>query len=151
MNKRNFANNIELDRNSHIQGSVDTQASSIFIQSVKQAFIKLSPRTMIKNPIMFVVEIGFIITLFLAVIPDLFGESTVSTGFNVAVSLVLFFTIVFANFAEALAEGRGKAQANSLKQSKGDITANQLQNGQMIQVSASQLKKEISSSFHKAK
>ncbi|MED3921249.1 MULTISPECIES: potassium-transporting ATPase subunit KdpB [Priestia] len=141
MNKRNFANNIELDRNSHIQGSVDTQASSIFIQSVKQAFIKLSPRTMIKNPIMFVVEIGFIITLFLAVVPDLFGESKVSTGFNVAVSLVLFFTIVFANFAEALAEGRGKAQANSLKQSKGDITANKLQNGQMIQVSASQLKK----------
>lgn len=64
---------------------------------------------------------------------------------------MLFFTIVFANFAEALAEGRGKAQANSLKQSKGDITANKLQNGQMIQVSASQLKKEISSSFHKAK
>ncbi|WP_394531855.1 K(+)-transporting ATPase subunit B [Priestia aryabhattai] len=141
MNKRNFANNIELDRNSHIQGSVDKQASSIFIQSVKQAFIKLSPRTMIKNPIMFVVEIGFVITLFLAVVPDLFGESTVSTGFNVAVSLVLFFTIVFANFAEALAEGRGKAQANSLKKSKGDITANQLQNGQMIQVPASQLKK----------
>ncbi|MET3687037.1 K+-transporting ATPase ATPase B chain [Priestia megaterium] len=141
MNKRNFTNNLELDRNSHIQGTVDKQTSSIFIQSVKQAFIKLSPRTMIKNPIMFVVEIGFVITLFLAVFPDLFGESTVSAGFNIAVSLVLFFTIVFANFAEALAEGRGKAQANSLKQSKGDITANKLQNGQMIQVSASQLKK----------
>ncbi|MFS2171247.1 potassium-transporting ATPase subunit KdpB [Priestia megaterium] len=141
MNKRNFTNNLELDRNSHIQGTVDKQASPIFIQSVKQAFIKLSPRTMIKNPIMFVVEIGFVITLFLAVFPDLFGESTVSAGFNIAVSLVLFFTIVFANFAEALAEGRGKAQANSLKQSKGDITANKLQNGQMIQVSASQLKK----------
>ncbi|MGG3179414.1 potassium-transporting ATPase subunit KdpB [Priestia megaterium] len=141
MNKRNFMNNLELDRNSHIQGTVDKQTSSIFIQSVKQAFIKLSPRTMIKNPIMFVVEIGFVITLFLAVVPDLFGESTVSAGFNIAVSLVLFFTIVFANFAEALAEGRGKAQANSLKQSKGDITANKLQDGQMIQVSASQLKK----------
>lgn len=134
-------NNLELDRNSHIQGTVDKQTSSIFIQSVKQAFIKLSPRTMIKNPIMFVVEIGFVITLFLAVVPDLSGESTVSAGFNIAVSLVLFFTIVFANFAEALAEGRGKAQANSLKQSKGDITANKLQDGQMIQVSASQLKK----------
>ncbi|MEH7316846.1 potassium-transporting ATPase subunit KdpB [Priestia megaterium] len=141
MNKRNFMNNLELDRNSHIQGSVDKQTSSIFIQSVKQAFIKLSPRTMIKNPIMFVVEIGFVITLFLAVVPDLFGERAVSAGFNIAASLILFFTIVFANFAEALAEGRGKAQANSLKQSKGDITANKLQNGQMIQVSASQLKK----------
>lgn len=90
---------------------------NIINQAIKQAFIKLDPRIMVRNPIMFVVEIGFLITLFLIFMPNAFNGN-VSVGFNISVAFILLFTVLFANFAEALAEGRGKAQADSLKKSK---------------------------------
>nr|WP_240378153.1 potassium-transporting ATPase subunit KdpB [Bacillus piscicola] len=111
-------------------------------QALKQSFVKLDPRKMIKNPIMFVVEIGFVITLLLSFMPNLFGESQTEPWFNVTVMLVLLFTVLFANFAEALAEGRGKAQADSLKKSKQEIQANRVKgNGQIEVVPSTSLRK----------
>ncbi|WP_026673400.1 potassium-transporting ATPase subunit KdpB [Alkalihalobacterium bogoriense] len=86
-------------------------------QAIKDSFIKLHPKSMIHNPIMFVVEIGFILSLLITIFPGVFG-SEIEPWFNVSVTLILLFTLLFANFAEAIAEGRGKAQAASLKQSK---------------------------------
>lgn len=114
--------------------------SEIITQATKQSFIKLDPRIMVRNPIMFVVEIGFIITLFLVFVPDAFGGA-VSTGFNLAVAFILLFTVLFANFAEALAEGRGKAQADSLKKSKKEITANKLSGTTVKQIPSTDLRK----------
>ncbi len=100
--------------------------NDIVKQAAIDAFKKLNPRTMAKNPVMFVVEIGFFVTVLLAFLPGLFGEGE-SAGYNAVVSVILFITILFANFAEALAEGRGKAQANSLKKTKQDTKAKLLQ------------------------
>lgn len=108
-------------------------------QALKQSFIKLDPRKMFKNPIMFVVEIGFMITLLLSFMPNLFGESQTEPWFNVTVMLILLFTVLFANFAEALAEGRGKAQADSLKKSKQEIQANRVKGNGQIEVMPSTL------------
>lgn len=112
----------------------------IVSQAVKQSFIKLDPRIMLRNPVMFVVEAGFLITLFLLFVPDAFGVS-VSTGFNLSVALILLFTLLFANFAEALAEGRGKAQADSLKKTKKEIMANKITGQGVKQVPSTELRK----------
>ena len=80
---------------------------------------KLDPRRMIKNPVMFVVEIGSIFTTLLFVHALVTGAGDASAGFIGAVSLWLWFTVLFANFAEAMAEGRGKAQADSLRKARG--------------------------------
>ncbi|TYR77047.1 potassium-transporting ATPase subunit KdpB [Rossellomorea vietnamensis] len=115
---------------------------AMVMQALKDSFIKLDPRKMVKNPIMFVVEIGFIITLILSFAPNAFGTSGVEPWFNVTVSMILLFTVLFANFAEALAEGRGKAQADSLKKSKQEITANLLKgNGKIEKIASTSLKK----------
>lgn len=96
----------------------------ILDSSVKGAFIKLNPTYMMKNPVMFVVEIGFVITLILSLFPDLFGAVSPSTQFyNSIVTLILLLTILFANFAESVAEGRGKAQAESLKKTQQNMKA----------------------------
>ncbi|MFD2169837.1 potassium-transporting ATPase subunit KdpB [Tumebacillus lipolyticus] len=121
--------------------------SNIALQAAKESVIKLDPRAMIRNPIMFVVEVGFLITLLLSFVPDAFGGA-MPRWFNLTVALILLFTLLFANFAEALAEGRGKAQADSLKQTKKDvparkiaadgsaqmIAANELRRGDIVQV-----------------
>ena len=112
----------------------------IVTHAMKQSVAKLNPKVMIKNPIMFVVEIGFIITFILSFLPS--SSSSIPGWFNITVSLILLFTVLFANFAEALAEGRGKAQADSLKQSKKDVFANVVkENGDIVQVSATDLRK----------
>ena len=114
---------------------------------LKQALIgsvkKLSPRYMSKNPVMFVVEIGFFITLLLTIAPGLFGEDdTGLRSYNLIVSLILLVTVLFANFAESVAEGRGKAQAASLKKTQKDTEAHLLgQDGSETVVSSSELKK----------
>ncbi|MGG1250841.1 potassium-transporting ATPase subunit KdpB [Brevibacillus agri] len=108
-----------------------------FVESVK----KLDPRVMLKNPVMFVVEVGFFLTLLLTIFPDLFGGAS-DRLYNGVVSLILFVTILFANFAEALAEGRGKAQAESLKKTKQDTKARRLaKDGTIQMVSATELRK----------
>ncbi|KXI73286.1 potassium-transporting ATPase subunit B [Bacillus cereus] len=117
-----------------------TMDRDIVTHAMKQSFAKLNPKVMIKNPIMFVVEIGFIITFILSFLPS--HSSSVPGWFNITVSFILLFTVLFANFAEALAEGRGKAQADSLKQSKKDVFANVVkENGNIVQVSATDLRK----------
>ncbi|MED0669077.1 potassium-transporting ATPase subunit KdpB [Aneurinibacillus aneurinilyticus] len=119
-----------------------TLDKEIVIQAIIDSFKKLNPLTMIKNPVMFIVEVGTFITLILSLAPGAFGASTVSREYNIAVFLVLFFTVLFANFAEALAEGRGKAQADTLRKTKSDTIAKLLQkDGYIKEVSSTQLRK----------
>ncbi|WMJ23592.1 potassium-transporting ATPase subunit KdpB [Paludicola sp. MB14-C6] len=115
----------------------------ILKSSVVSAFKKLNPKSMIKNPVMFVVEIGFIVTLLLCFFPNIFGASGEHLrSYNIIVSIILFITVLFANFAEAVAEGRGKAQAQSLKKTQKDTTARRiLPNGEEEIISSSELKK----------
>ena len=114
---------------------------------LKQALIgsvkKLNPRYMSKNPVMFVVEIGFLITLLLTIMPGLFGEDDASLRtYNLIVSIILLVAVLFANFAESVAEGRGKAQAASLKKTQKDTEAHLLDpDGNETLVSSSELKK----------
>lgn len=106
------------------------------------AFKKLSPKYMIKNPVMFVVEVGFFITLVMTFFPTIFGDDSGLRVYNGIVSAILFITILFANFAESVAEGRGKAQADSLKKTKKDTVANLLlKDGTEKVINASELKK----------
>lgn len=112
----------------------------ILLSAVKDSFIKLNPVTLIKNPVMFVVEVGTIIVLLMVLAPGYFNAEQ-SIGFNITVLFILLFTVLFANFAEALAEGRGKAQADSLKKTKQDITANKIVGGSVKTVSSSELRK----------
>ncbi|MDZ5607428.1 potassium-transporting ATPase subunit KdpB [Bacillus pseudomycoides] len=117
-----------------------TMDRDIVTHAMKQSVAKLNPKVMVKNPIMFVVEIGFIITFILSFLPNV--SSSIPGWFNITISLILLFTVLFANFAEALAEGRGKAQADSLKQSKKDVFANVVkEDGEIVQVSATDLRK----------
>ncbi len=89
------------------------------------SFLKLSPRQQMKNPVMFVVWVGSILTTLLF-LQALFGQGEAPAGFILAVSLWLWFTVLFANFAEAIAEGRSKAQAASLRQARRDVMAKKL-------------------------
>ncbi|WP_020617893.1 potassium-transporting ATPase subunit KdpB [Paenibacillus daejeonensis] len=89
---------------------------------MKQAFRKLDPRLMIRNPVLFVVEVGCVLTLLLALAPDALGGTTPG-WFNLTVGLILLATLLFANAGEAIAEGRGKAQADSLRKTKAVLTA----------------------------
>ncbi len=115
----------------------------ILKSSILGAFIKLNPRYMMKNPVMFVVEIGFVVTLLLCFFPNLFGDEGNNLRlYDAIVSVILLITVLFANFAEAVAEGRGKAQAQSLKKTQKDMQARILSNdGKETIVSASVLKK----------
>ncbi|TKX31958.1 potassium-transporting ATPase subunit KdpB [Campylobacter estrildidarum] len=109
--------------------------------AIKGAFLKFDPRFMVKNPTMFIVEIGFMITLILSLFPTLFGGDDQERIYNILITLVLFITLLFANFAESIAEGRGKAQAATLKQSKKDFKARLIKNdGSEEMLSASKLK-----------
>lgn len=118
-----------------------TLNKEIIGQAIKDAFKKLDPRIMARNPVMFVVEIGFVITLLLSIFPNFIG-GTSDRGYNIAVSIILLVTILFANFAEALAEGRGKAQADSLKKTKQDTKAKLCQrDGSIKVVDATELRK----------
>lgn len=115
--------------------------SPILIEACKDAFKKLNPKLMARNPVMFVVEIGFVMTLLLSIFPSLFGGES-NRGYNLTVSFILVLTILFANFAEALAEGRGKAQADSLKKTKQDTKAKVIQkDGSIKVVDAADLRK----------
>lgn len=114
----------------------------ILKSSIAGAFKKLDPRYMMKNPVMFVVEVGFCITLLLTIWPTVFGDQADLRAYNGIVTLILFITILFANFAESVAEGRGKAQAETLKKTKQDTKARVLlAGGSEREVNASELKK----------
>ncbi len=94
-------------------------------RAVADSFRKLDPRVQVKNPVMFVVYIGSILTSGLWV-QSLLGQGEASSGFILAIAIWLWFTVLFANFAEAMAEGRGKAQADSLRKAKQDVPAKQI-------------------------
>jgi len=115
----------------------------IIIKAIKDSFIKMNPKYLIKNPVMFVVEIGFLITLFLTFFPNAFTEQDKNIRlYNAIVSVILLITVLFANFAEAVAEGRGKAQAESLKKTKKDTKAKLLDKNRNISiVSSNEVKK----------
>jgi potassium-transporting ATPase ATP-binding subunit len=131
---------------------MERQNTSLFqkemvLEALKHSFIKLNPRTMFRNPVMFTVEIGTVI-MFIVCLWIASGET--SQGglmYNIVVFFVLFFTLIFANFAEAIAEARGKAQANSLRKTREDTPAKKIEAvGELfldeIQlISSSQLKK----------
>jgi K+-transporting ATPase ATPase B chain len=102
-----------------------TSSKEIYVTASREAFKKLDPRLMIKNPVMFVVEVGSVLTTFFWLLA-VFRIGDESAWFVGMISLWLWFTVLFANFAEALAEGRGKAQAQALKQMRQDTRANQL-------------------------
>jgi potassium-transporting ATPase ATP-binding subunit len=102
------------------------------------ALRKLNPRTMMKNPVMFVVEAGALMTSVLWV-RDL-ATGVAATGFTLQITLWLWFTVLFANFAEAMAEGRGKAQADTLRKTKTETTARLVQRGRTDVVAAATLR-----------
>ena len=97
----------------------------IFADALKQSFVKLSPRVQVKNPVMLVVYIGAILTTALYVI-SFVGIKDESAGYTLSIALILWFTVLFANFAEAIAEGRGRAQADSLRSARKDVKARKL-------------------------
>ncbi len=104
-------------------------------RAIVDSGLKLSPRHMVANPVMFVVEVGAVITTVLLV------KGGTQFGFNLQITLWLWFTVVFANFAEAMAEGRGKAQADSLRKARAETVANRLlSSGKTETVPSSKLK-----------
>ncbi|MGX7140080.1 potassium-transporting ATPase subunit KdpB [Facklamia languida] len=116
----------------------------ILKQAIIGSFIKLNPRYMMKNPVMFVVEVGCFITLLLSFFPGLFGDAATDDQqiYNMIVCAVLFVTVLFANFAESVAEGRGKAQAANLKRTQKDTIAHLLgEDGKMREIHSGELKK----------
>ncbi|MBZ4037158.1 potassium-transporting ATPase subunit KdpB [Flavobacterium sp. 17A] len=112
-------------------------------EALLQSFVKLNPKMMIKNPVMFTVEIGTAI-MFAVCVSILMGATDQGSFiYNLIVFLILFVTLLFANFAEAIAEARGKAQADSLRKTREETPARQiLPNGEIRNISSSQLKKD---------
>lgn len=123
-------------------GTNQNKSKKMIIQAIVDSFKKLNPINMVRNPVMFIVEVGTFITLILSIFPEIFGESSVGRGYNIAVFFILFLTVLFANFAEAIAEGRGKAQADSLKRTKQDTVAKLVQkDGTTKEISSTELRK----------
>jgi K+-transporting ATPase ATPase B chain len=126
---------------------MSTQHISLFDRQLmgdafKESFVKLKPQMMWKNPVMFTVEIGtaVMLTVCIAILFGAGGQG--SFGYNFTIFLILFATLLFANFAEALAEARGKAQADSLRKTREETPAkHQLENGEIRHVSSSALRK----------
>ncbi|MDR6566048.1 potassium-transporting ATPase subunit KdpB [Chitinophaga ginsengisegetis] len=100
----------------------------LVMESLKQSFVKLNPKLMIKNPVMFTVEIGTAVMLIVALYALFTGNKEQgSAAYNVAIFVVLFLTVLFANFAEAIAEARGKAQAESLRKTREETPAKKVE------------------------
>ncbi len=117
-------------------------AAELMRPALVEAFKKLNPAVLYRNPVMFTVELGTAIMLFMTIYALLSGDSSQgSFGYNLLVFIVLFLTVLFANFAEAIAEARGKAQAESLRKTREDTPAKLVRNGQQEIVSSSVLKK----------
>lgn len=113
-------------------------------RAIKDSFIKLNPKTQVQNPVMLLVYISAILTSGLWIV-SLFGLKDASSGYTLSIAIILWFTCIFANFAEAIAEGRGKAQADALRASKKDVEAHKIPSAdkkeQITAVSSATLKK----------
>src|ERR1051326_3281974 len=107
--------------------------TQIVKRAIVDAFVKLNPRQMMGNPVMFVVEVGSVLTT----LQMIRGPHT---AFEIQITLWLWFTVLFANFAEARAEGRGKAQADTLRKTKTETTARRLNGSRQEIVAATQLR-----------
>ena len=123
----------------------NNNTSSLFqkdqvMESLKQSFVKLNPRLMIKNPIMFTVEVCTVV-MFFVILYSVVNDSQGSFAYNAWVFVILFITLLFANFAEAIAEARGKAQADSLRKTREETPAKLQVNGTIVTVASSKLKK----------
>jgi K+-transporting ATPase ATPase B chain len=110
---------------------------SLLLPALRESFVKLDPRVQMRNPVMFVVEVGALVSLLFAFRDLRNGQAS----FDVAISAWLWFTVLFANFAEALAEGRGKARAEFLRRTKSDTIARRLAGGREERVPATQLRR----------
>ena len=134
----------------NIQTKLETASKNSMVdnhilkEAILESFIKLKPTTQAKNPVMMLVYVSAILTSLLWIVA-LFGIKDAPTGYTLAVAIILWLTVLFANFAEALAEGRGKAQAESLRASKKDVDARKIQSAQdkehITVVSSASLKK----------
>ncbi|MBD2504753.1 potassium-transporting ATPase subunit KdpB [Anabaena azotica] len=118
----------------------------LYQRAIKESFVKLHPQIAVKNPVMFVVWLGTIVTFLVTLNPNLFGTVQANINqqrlLNGLITLILFFTVLFANFAEAVAEGRGKAQADTLRATRSDTLAHKvLPNGSIEQVNSTQLRR----------
>ncbi|MCW5316615.1 potassium-transporting ATPase subunit KdpB [Nostoc sp. KVJ3] len=118
----------------------------LYQRAIRESFVKLDPRITVKNPVMFVVWVGTIVTFLVTLNPNLFGTVQADINqqrlLNGLITFILFFTLVFANFAEAVAEGRGKAQADSLRSTRSDTIANKiLPDGSIQQVNSTELRR----------
>lgn len=114
-------------------------------RAIKDSFIKLNPKIQIQNPVMFIVYVAAALTTVLFIL-SLFGIKDNSSGFIFGIAILLWFTVLFANFAEAIAEGRGKAQADALRSSKKDVEANKIKSVQekenITKVNSTDLRKD---------
>ncbi len=99
---------------------------SVFNRALKDSFVKLNPKVQIENPVMMIVYLGAIVTTVLFFIKEPGANATNQVWFTFSIAIILWLTLLFANFSEAIAEGRGKAQADSLKQAREDVTAKRI-------------------------
>ncbi|MEH2420785.1 MAG: potassium-transporting ATPase subunit KdpB [Nostoc sp.] len=123
-----------------------TDMRGLYQRAIRESFVKLDPRITVKNPVMFVVWVGTIVTFLVTLNPNLFGTVQADVNqqrlLNGLITFILFFTLVFANFAEAVAEGRGKAQADSLRSTRSDTIANKiLPDGSIEKVNSTELRR----------
>jgi potassium-transporting ATPase ATP-binding subunit len=110
----------------------------ILLQAAKDSVIKLNPVSLIKNPVIFIVAVGSLLTTFI-VIADIINDRF--SAFNIQIAIWLWFTVLFANFSEAIAEGRGKAQADNLRKNRTQTKARRMEGKNEITVYATELKK----------
>lgn len=117
---------------------------NMIVRAIKDSFYKLSPRTQAGNPVMLLVYVSAVLTSILWA-ASLFGIKDASSGYTFAITVILWLTCLFANFAEAIAEGRGKAQADALRASKKDVEAHKIKSLEerevYVDISSAQLKK----------
>ena len=123
-----------------------TDMRGLYQRAIRESFLKLDPRITVRNPVMFVVWVGTIVTFLVTLNPNLFGTIQADVNqqrlLNGLITFILFFTLVFANFAEAVAEGRGKAQADSLRSTRSDTVANKvLPDGSIEKVNSTELRR----------
>jgi len=120
--------------------------AGLYQRAIRDAFRKLNPKIAVRNPVMFMVWVGTLVTLLVTIDPNLFGNVQADPNqqrlLNGLITIILFFTVVFANFAEAIAEGRGKAQADSLRTTRSDTIARKvLPDGTVQPTSSTELRR----------
>ncbi len=122
---------------------IEAYGTELWRQAAVGSLKKFDPRTQVRNPVMFVVWLGALVTAALTIDPGLFGPSSASATYNGVVTVILLLTVWFANFAEALAEGRGKAKAVSLRRTQTELMARRvLSSDEIEQVPATNLRKD---------